>query len=144
MPSGVYERKQGLKRNVGEESRQIFRENLRKAHSSEKSLAAKVKNAGKACAVRTGRTILKKLPLGADAGAVVKVSRYRTLTVIDPVPVPLPDGTWEQKFSQTGKITLYGRLHEFSGQCRILWRYEPTMENIMDEPLFEDQGECPE
>ena len=86
----------------------------------------------------------KKLPLGADAGAVVKVSRYRTLTVIDPVPVPLPDGTWEQKFSQTGQITLYGRTTQFSGQCRILWKYEPSMENIMDEPLFEDQGECPE
>ena len=53
MPSGIYERKKGLKRNVGEEARQIFRENLRKAHSSEKSLAAKVKNAGKACAGKT-------------------------------------------------------------------------------------------
>lgn len=154
MPSGIYERKPrkpGMKRNVSEESKQAFRENMRKAREkrlqmgdTEKSLAAKVKNAGKACAVRTGRTILKKLPLGAEAGTVVKVSRYRTLTVIDPVPVSLPDGAWEQKFSQTGQITLYGRTTQFSGQCRILWKYEPSMENIMDEPLFEDQGECPE
>lgn len=153
MPKGIYQRKPGLKRNVSEEAKEAFRRNAKKARQArlengyvyketEKSMAAKVKNAGTACAVRMARTILRKMPLGATEGTEIKVSIYRTLTVVDPVPVKVPGiERWEQKFKQSGRFVMYGQEHVFSGDCRVYWDYEPTMENIMEKPMFEESEE---
>ena len=148
MPKGIYQRKLGLKRNVSEEAKEAFRRNMAMAREkakgikTEKSMAAKVKNAGTACAVRTARTVLRKMPLGATEGTEIKVSRYRTLTVVDPVPVKVPGiDRWEQKFKQSGRLAMYGQEYVFSGDCRIYWDYEPTMENIMEKPMFEEDQE---
>ena len=148
MPKGIYKRKLGLKRNVSEEAKEVFRRNMAKAREkakgikTEKSRVAKVKNAGTACAVRTARTVLRKMPLGATEGTEIKVSRYRALTVVDPVPVKVPGiERWEQKFKQSGRFVMYGKEHVFSGDCRIYWDYEPTMENIMEKPMFEEDQE---
>ena len=152
MPKGIYQRKPGLKRNVSEEAKEAFRRNAKKAlqarlakgyvyRETEKSMAAKKRNAGVACAMRTGRAIVKKIPLGVKEGDEIKVSRYRTLTVVDPVPVKVPGiERWEQKFKQSGRFVMYGQEHVFSGDCRVYWDYEPTMENIMEKPMFEESA----
>ncbi|MBQ6596359.1 MAG: hypothetical protein IJH79_02295 [Lentisphaeria bacterium] len=152
MPKGIYQRKPrqaGLKRNVSEESRAAFRRNLAKAKFLPQSTSARRKNAGKACSVRTARLILRKMPLGADVGNEIQLSRNRKLVILDRAPVRAdiigPDGikkeVWEQKFRQSGRVRLYGIEHEFTGVCRIVWDYEPTLENMMDEPRFEEVGE---
>lgn len=64
------------------------------------------------------------------------------MKVIDDKPVRIDSGQWEQKFEQSGKFTAYGITHEFSGACRIVWDYEPTVENIMDAPMFEAAEKC--
>ena len=45
----------------------------------------------------------------------------------------------EQKFHQSGRIVICGSTHEFDNDCRIVWNYKPTLENIMDAPLFEEK-----
>lgn len=116
-------------------------ENWKKAldaqRTSEKAAAAKRKNAGKAVATRTARAILKHLPVGAAAGTTFQATRYRRLTIIDTSPVKSGD-VWEQKFHQTGSITMYGSTVEFDNDCRIIWTYQPNLENIMDAPMFEE------
>ena len=148
MPKGVYERKPGCKRKISEKTKAIFRENLQRNKDagaakpdSAAATAAKRRNAGKAVAVRTARAILKKLPVGAQAGVVFQATRYRKVTVIDPAPVETTENgatVWEQKFHQSGKIVIYGSAHEFAGVCRIVWHEKPTLENIMDAPMFEE------
>ena len=86
------------------------------------------------------RNVLKNMPIGAAAGTTFQATRYRKLTVIDSAPVPKGD-IWEQKFHQTGKIVIYGTAHEFDNDCRIVWHYKPTHENIMDAPMFEETGD---
>lgn len=149
MPTGVYERKpRKRKNNMSEAGIAALRKNMAKAMEAARSAhnkpdspaatAAKRQNAGKAVAIRTARAILKHLPVGAAAGTVFQATRYRRLTVIDAAPVP--DGeVWEQKFHQSGKIVIYGASHEFDNDCRIVWHYCPTLENIMDAPMFEEE-----
>lgn len=148
MPKGIYTRKPGLKRNVSEEARQRFRDNLAKARSkiandtTGKIKAARQKNAGLANKIRTARSILKHMPLGATAGTVFSGSQTtRTFEVIDPKPVQMADGTWEQKFRAGGYITLYGVRKDFSGIVRVTWDYTPTIDNIMDQPLLQEDTE---
>ena len=164
MPKGVYERKPhkmseagiaALRENMAkaraaisspmsEESRKKRAENWQKAleaqRHSQAAIDAKRQNAGKAVAIRTARAVLKNMPIGAAAGTVFQATRYRKLTVIDSAPVPKGD-IWEQKFHQTGKIVIYGTAHEFDNDCRIVWHYKPTHENIMDAPMFEEATE---
>ena len=168
MPTGIYERKpRKRKNNMSEAGIAALRKNMEKARSaigtamsddsrkkraenwqkaleaqrhSKKALEAKRKNAGKAVAIRTARAILKHLPMGAAAGTKFQATRYRKLTVIDAAPVQNGE-VWEQKFHQSGKIVIYGSTHEFDNECRIVWNYKPTLENIMEEPMFEEAGE---
>ena len=168
MPTGIYERKpRKRKNNMSEAGIAALRKNMEKARSaigtamsddsrkkraenwqkaleaqrhSKKALEAKRKNAGKAVAIRTARAILKHLPMGAAAGTKFQATRYRKLTVIDAAPVQ-NGGVWEQKFHQSGKIVIYGSTHEFDNECRIVWNYKPTLESIMEEPMFEEAGE---
>ncbi len=150
MPKGVYERKP---RKMSEAGIAALRLNAAKATAARKArnlpdspaaTAAKRQNAGKAVAIRTARAILRKMPVGAAAGTTFQATRYRKLTVIDAAPVPCGE-VWEQKFHQSGRIVIYGSAHEFDNDCRIVWHYKPTLENIMDEPMFkeitEDQNE---
>ena len=161
MPKGVYERKPhkmseagiaALRANMAkaraaigssmsEESRKKRAENWQKALEAQRhspaAIEAKRQNAGKAVAIRTARAVLKHLPVGAAAGTTFQATRYRKLTVIDAAPVPKGD-IWEQKFHQTGRIVIYGTAHEFDNDCRIVWHYKPTLENIMDAPMFEE------
>ena len=145
MPKGIYERKKGSTKTMTDSAMKARAGNWAKAleaqKNSEKATAAKRKNAGKAVAVRTARAILKKLPVGAQAGVVFQATRYRKVTVIDPAPVETTENDatiWEQKFHQSGKIVIYGSTHEFDGECRIVWHEKPTLENIMDSPMFEE------
>ena len=168
MPTGIYERKpRKRKNNMSEAGIAALRKNMEKARSaigtamsddsrkkraenwqkaleaqrhSKKALEAKRKNAGKAVAIRTARAILKHLPMGAAAGTKFQATRYRKLTVIDAAPVQNGE-VWEQKFHQSGKIVIYGSTHEFDNECRIVWNYKPTLESIMEEPMFEEAGE---
>ena len=165
MPKGVYERKpRQRKNNMSEAGIAALRENMAKARSaigsamtdesrqkraenwkraleaqrhSQAAIDAKRQNAGKAVAIRTARAVLKHLPVGAAAGTVFQATRYRKLTVIDAAPVSCGD-IWEQKFHQSGRIVIYGSTHEFDNDCRIVWHYKPTLENIMDAPMFEE------
>ncbi len=165
MPRGVYDRKpRQRKNNMSESGIAALRENMGKARSaigstmteesrkkraanwqkaleaqrhSQAAIDAKRQNAGKAVAIRTARAVLKHLPVGAAAGTVFQATRYRKLTVIDAAPHPKGD-VWEQRFHQTGKIVIYGTAHEFDNDCRIVWNYQPTLENIMDAPMFEE------
>ena len=152
MPTGVYERKpRKRKNNMSEAGITALRKNMEKAREAARTshanqsrspdspaaTAAKRQNAGKAVAIRTARAILKHLPVGAAAGTVFQATRYRRLTVIDAAPVPNGE-VWEQKFHQSGKIVIYGSTHEFDNDCRIVWHYRPTLENIMDAPMFEE------
>ena len=84
-----------------------------------------------------GKAVLKNMPVGAAAGITFQATRYRKLTVIDSAPVP-KGNIWEQKFHQSGRIVIYGSTHEFDNDCRIVWNYKPTLENIMDAPMFEE------
>ena len=147
MPKGVYQRKPGLKRKYTPEQRAEMRERMKKVRELNKGrgdtpamTAAKSQNARKAMAIRTARAILKHLPVGAVAGTEFMSSNYRNIRVIDPSPVKTTDASgaviWEQKFEQWGKFTIYGVRREFSGKCRIVWDYAPTLENIMDAPRF--------
>ena len=106
------------------------------------------KHACKAVSIRTARAILKHLPLGYKKGDVIQVTRYRKITVIDENPVErkiTENGTertvWEQKFTQSGSIRIYGQEHCFSGRCRIVWNYLPTYENILDSPMLEEENQ---
>ena len=167
MPKGIYERKPRKRKNkmsaagiavlrknsekaraaisptVSEETRAKNTKNWQKAleaqRHSKKALEAKRRNAGKAVAIRTARAILKHLPMGAAAGTKFQATRYRKLTVIDAAPVQNGE-VWEQKFHQSGKIVIYGSTHEFDNECRIVWKYKPTLENIMEEPMFEEEA----
>ena len=167
MPKGVYERKpRQRKNNMSEAGIAALRENMGKARSaigsimteesrkkraanwqkaleaqrhSQAAIAAKRKNAGKAVAIRTARAVLKHLPVGAGAGTVFQATRYRKLMVIDAAPVRKGE-IWEQRFHQTGKIVIYGSTHEFDNDCRIVWNYKPTLENIMDAPMFDEES----
>lgn len=147
MPKGVYKRKPGLKRNISEEAREKFRKNLAKARKSitdceisETVLNARKKNAATAGKVKSARSILKNLPLCATSGTVFTTGKTRTFTVVDPVPIPSPDGEhWEQKFVQGGYALVYGVKHEFTGNIKIIWDYKPTMENILDKPLLVEE-----
>ena len=167
MPKGVYERKPRQRKNtMSEAGIAALRKNMEKARSatgatmsddarknraenwqkaleaqrhSPAAIEAKRQNAGKAVAIRTARAILKHLPVGAAAGTVFQATRYRRLTVIDAAPVPNGE-VWEQKFHQSGKIVIYGFTHDFDNDCRIVWHYRPTLENIMDSPMFEEQA----
>ncbi len=152
MPTGIYERKpRQRKNNMSEAGIATLRKNMAKAMEAARTshnkpdspvaTAAKRRNAGKAAATRTARAILKHLPVGASAGTTFQATRYRRLTVIDTAPVKSGD-VWEQKFHQSGKVTLYGKTFEFDNDCRIIWEYAPNLENIMESPLFEEpQGE---
>lgn len=148
MPTGVYERKpRKRKNNMSEAGITALRKNMAKAMEAARTAhnkpdspaatAAKRQNAGKAVAIRTARAILKHLPVGAAAGTVFQATRYRRLTVIDAAPVQNGE-VWEQKFHQSGKIVIYGSTHEFDNDCRIVWHYRPTLENIMDAPMFDE------
>ena len=165
MPKGGYERKPRKRKNnmteagiaalrgnmakarsaisspVSEESRKKRAENWQKAleaqRHSQAAIDAKRQNAGKAVAIRTARAVLKHLPVGAAAGTTFQATRYRKLTVIDAAPHPEGD-VWEQRFHQSGKIVIYGTAHEFDNDCRIVWHYKPTLENIMDAPMLEE------
>ena len=152
MPKGVYERKpRKRKNNMTEAGIAALRKNMAKAmeaartsHANQRrspdspaATAAKRQNAGKAVAIRTARAILKHLPVGAAAGTTFQATRYRKLTIIDAAPVPKGD-VWEQKFHQSGRIVIYGSTHEFDNDCRIVWNYQPTLENIMNAPMFEE------
>ena len=145
MPKGVYQRKT---RKMSEEGIAALRLNAAKALAARQAhprpdtpaaTAAKRRNAGRAVAIRTARAILKRLPVGATTGTLFQATRYRRLTVIDPAPVP-NGSQWEQKFHQTGKIVIYGFSHAFDNDCRIVWNYRPTLDNIMEAPLFEEAG----
>ena len=149
MPKGVYQRKPGQKRNYTPEQREAMRERMKKVRELNRGRGdtpamkeAKSQNAKKAQAIRTARAILKHLPVGAVPGTEFKASLYRNMRVIDSAPVKVigEDGgvSWEQKFEQYGKITMYGKTHVFSGVCRVVWDYEPTLENIMDAPRFDE------
>lgn len=141
MPKGVYPR------HYTPEQLEKIKERLKHARElsgkSEKSLKARSENIRLGHKIRTARAILKHLPVGAVAGTEFKASLYRKMRVIDAAPVKVTgeDGGvyWEQKFEQSGKITFYGQTHVFSGKCRIVWKYEPTLENIMDSPLFDEE-----
>lgn len=143
MPKGIYERKPHKMSEAGiaklrlNAAKATAARKARKMTDSPAATAAKRRNAGKAVAVRTGRAILKRLPVGAKAGDVFQATRYRKITVVDPAPIP-KGNIWEQKFHQQGKIVIYGSTHQFDSDCRIVWRYRPTLENIMDEPIFEE------
>jgi hypothetical protein len=145
MPSGVYQRKPGLKRKINESARQKFCENLSKAWSnpSEKCKEAKKKNASIAHKVKTARSILKRIPLDAVSGMVITGCRSTIkYEIIDPKPVLSSDGiSWEQKLRAGGYVILYGIRREFSGVVRITWDYEPTLENIMDRPIYQEDTE---
>ena len=130
----------------------VRRENWKKAveaqKKSEKCKIARSKNACKAVSIRTARAILKHLPLGYKVGDTIQVTRYRKITVIDEKPVErkiTENGTertvWEQKFTQSGSIRIYGQEHCFSGRCRIVWNYLPTYENILDSPMLEEENQ---
>lgn len=129
------------KMNLSDAAMKARAENWKKAleaqRTSEKAVAAKRMNAGKAVATRTARAILKHLPVGAGAGTTFQATRYRRLTVIDAALVKSGD-VWEQKFHQSGKITMYGFTVEFDNDCRIFWTYQPNLENSMDSPMFEE------
>lgn len=144
MPKGIYERTKPHK--MSEAGKAALRLNAAKAAAARRAqnkpdspaaTAAKRQNAGKAVAIRTARAILKHLPVGAGAGTVFQATRYRKLTVIDGAPVRNGE-VWEQKFHQSGKIVIYGSVHEFDNECRIVWDYRPTLENILEEPMFEE------
>lgn len=146
MPKGIYERKTRKGYTMSEAGKEALRKNAAKAAAARRekktpdtpaATAAKRRNAGKAAATRTARAILKHLPVGASAGTTFQATRYRRLTVIDTAPVK-SGNVWEQKFHQTGSITMYGSTVEFDNDCRIVWTYQPNLENIMDSPMFEE------
>lgn len=161
MPRGVYQRSEEHRRKLRENMKkasaaltlETMQKNLRKARAA-LTLETMRKNAAKAAAAakaagvpkkngtlvacrRIGRALLKNMPLGAKPGDSFR-SWTRTLVVIDPAPVKIADGVWEQKFSQRVQVNVYGEKHFFSGTARVWWDYEPTAENIMDKPRFEN------
>ena len=149
MPKGVYERKPrkmsaagiaALRKNMAKarEAARTSHVNQRRRPDTPAALEAKRRNAGKAVAIRTARAVLKHLPVGAAAGTVFQATRYRKLTVIDAAPMQSGE-VWIQRFHQSGKIVIYGSAHEFDNECRIVWNYKPTLENIMEEPMFEEE-----
>ena len=146
MPTGVYPRKPGLKRNYTPEQRAVMRERMKKIRELAKGrgdtpamTAAKSKNARKAMAIRSARALLKHMPAGAVPGTVFKCSSCRSFRVIDAAPQQ-NGGAWEQRFEQMGSVSVYGVRHEFSGIVKIVWDYAPTMENIMESPRLIDEG----
>lgn len=149
MPKGVYERKPhkmseagiaALRKNMAKarEAARTSHANQRRSPDSPAATAAKRQNAKNAVAIRTARAVLKRLPVGAAVGTVFQATRYRKITVLDAAPVKNGE-VWEQKFHQTGKIVIYGFSHEFDNDCRIVWHYQPTLENIMDAPMFDEE-----
>jgi len=144
MPTGIYQRKKGLKRNYTPEQRAAMRERLLKARQlSDKSPTAKAarkENAARAQGIRNARALLKHMPAGAVSGTVFKCSSCRSYRVIDATPQQR-GSVWEQRFEQSGAVVVYGIRKEFSGIVKIVWEYQPTIENIMDAPrLIEDTG----
>jgi len=137
MPTGVYQRKKGLKRNYTPEQRAAMRARLLEArklsYSSDKAKEARRVNAAKAKEIRSARALLKHMPAGAVAGTVFKCSSCRSYRVIDATPQQRGN-VWEQQFEQSGAVVVYGIRKEFSGIVKIVWEYQPTIENIMDAP----------
>ncbi len=130
-------------RVLTEENKTALRINLTKARSalkeSAKAQRASKANAGKATSIRTARAILKAMPLGATAGVKFIACQKKHLEVIDQQPQK-NGNSWEQKFRMEQQMSIMGELHIFSGTVRIVWDYEPTLENIMDAPRFETIG----
>lgn len=138
-------RRPGLKRNSSEETKAVFRQNLAKARiaaeQSEAVAVARSKNAKKAIAMKSARALLKKLPLGARTGDIIKTGTARNFKIIDEKPIQLESGQWEQKFEQFGKLKIYGTTREFKGLVRLRWDYEPLLENVFDSPILEEIDE---
>ena len=131
------------KRTVTPELKAAQKSNLAKARSATvnnpKCRAASQNNARKASSVRSARAVLKHLPVTCKAGDSVKAGTHRTMTVIDEKPfLDAASGKWVQRFEQSGKFSAYGITKEFAGIVRIVWDYEPTVENIMDAPRLEE------
>lgn len=131
------------KRIFTEKEKAVLRANMAKARAALKespnAQRASKANAGKATSVRTARAILKAMPLGAGAGTEFTACQKKHLAVIDPQPQK-NGNSWEQKFRMEQQMSIMGELHIFSGTVRIVWDYEPTLENIMDAPRFETIG----
>lgn len=117
--------------------------NLAKARAATvnnpKCQAAKSRNARKAASVRTAKAILRHMPLGVKVGDEFFIANGRGFRVIDPNPLKTDSGQWSQRFEQFGKFTTYRMSWNFSGIVRIVWDYEPTVENIMDAPRLEEE-----
>ena len=128
---------------ISDATRAAYRINLTKARAALKespnAQRASKANAGKATSVRTARAILKAMPLGATAGVKFIACQKKHLEVIDQQPQK-KGNIWEQKFRMEQQMSIMGELHIFSGTVRIVWDYEPTLENIMDAPRFETVG----
>lgn len=128
------------KRIFTEQEKAVLRVNMAKARAALKespnAQRASKANAGKATSVRTARAILKAMPLGATAGVKFTACQKKHLEVIDQQPQK-NGNIWEQKFRLEQQVAIMGELHTFSGIVRIVWDYEPTLENIMDAPRFE-------
>lgn len=128
------------KRIFTEKEKAVLRVNIAKARAalkeSPKAQCASKANAGKATSIRTARAILKAMPLGATAGVKFIACQKKHLAVIDQQPQK-NGNVWEQKFRLEQQVSIMGELHTFSGIVRIVWDYEPTLENIMDAPRFE-------
>ena len=143
MPKGIYPRKPGQKRNYTPEQRAAMSERLKKARASSytspnfaKSSASNVKRAQ---SIRAARAILKHMPAGAVAGTEFHSSNYRAFRVIDATP-QRNGNVWEQRFEQSGTFTIYGVTKTFSGIVKVIWNYEPTIENIMDSPRLAEES----
>lgn len=131
------------KRIFTEKGKAALRVNMKKARAalkeSQNAQRASKANAGKATSIRTARAILKAMPLGATAGVKFIACQKKHLEVIDQQPQK-NGNVWEQKFRLEQQVSIMGELHTFSGIVRIVWDYEPTLENIMDAPRFETVG----
>ena len=79
------------------------------------------------------------MPLGVKVGDEFFIANGRGFRVIDPNPLKTDSGQWSQRFEQFGKFTTYRMSWNFSGIVRIVWDYEPTVENIMDAPRLEEE-----
>lgn len=150
MPTGHYDRSKARPRVYSEKAKEHLRANMAKARAASylsiEVKKAQSRNAGRATALRTAKSVLKYLPVEAKAGDTFKVGSKRKFTVIDVVPMEKTEtdenGTkrtvWEQKFEQSGRAVCYGIERIYSGLCRIVWEERPTMETILKAPMFEE------